>query len=120
MTALKALTLNAAIIAGAADRLGSLETGKIANLLVTDGDLFDEKMAIKHVFVDGRPVTSIPRRLRVPPSDERTTMSRRNGVGHEEHEEHEVFFLKKNILRAFVPLWPTASSCSSCPSWLHS
>ncbi len=59
--ALKALTLNAATIAGAADRVGSIETGKIANLLVTEGDLFDEKMTIKHVFVDGRPV-----RLDVP------------------------------------------------------
>jgi imidazolonepropionase-like amidohydrolase len=54
--AIKALTLDAATIAGAADRLGSLETGKIANLVVTEGDLFDEKMTIKHVFVDGKPV----------------------------------------------------------------
>jgi imidazolonepropionase-like amidohydrolase len=58
--ALKALTLQAATIAGAADRLGSLDAGKIANLLVTEGDLFDEKMTIKHVFVDGRPVTIEP------------------------------------------------------------
>jgi imidazolonepropionase-like amidohydrolase len=54
--ALRALTLGAATIAGAADRLGSLESGKIANLVVTEGDLFDEKMTIKHVFVDGSPV----------------------------------------------------------------
>ena len=54
--ALRALTLQAATIAGAADRLGSLETGKIANVLVTEGDLFDEKMQIKHVFVGGHPV----------------------------------------------------------------
>jgi len=59
--ALRALTMNAATIAGVADRVGSIETGKIANLLVTEGDLFDEKMTIKHVFVDGRPV-----RLDVP------------------------------------------------------
>jgi len=52
--ALKALTVNAATVAGVADRLGSLERGKIANLIVTDGDLFDEKTAIKHVFVNGR------------------------------------------------------------------
>ena len=54
--AIKALTLNAATLAGAADRLGSLERGKIANVIVTEGDLFDEKTAIKHVFVNGRPV----------------------------------------------------------------
>ncbi len=55
--AIKALTLNAATLAGAADRLGSLERGKIANLIVTEGDLFEDKAAIKHVFVNGRPVT---------------------------------------------------------------
>lgn len=54
--ALRALTINAATIAGAADRLGTLEAGKIANIVVTEGDLFDDKMSIKHVFVDGKPV----------------------------------------------------------------
>jgi imidazolonepropionase-like amidohydrolase len=54
--AVRALTFNAARIAGAGDQLGSIERGKIANLIVTDADLFDEKMTIRHVFVDGRPV----------------------------------------------------------------
>lgn len=54
--AVRALTIDAARIAGAADRLGSLEKGKIANLVVTEGDLFDEKSRIRHVFIDGRPV----------------------------------------------------------------
>jgi imidazolonepropionase-like amidohydrolase len=54
--AIRALTINAAMIAGAFDRLGSLEQGKIANLVVTDGDLFDDKMKIVHVFIDGRAV----------------------------------------------------------------
>jgi imidazolonepropionase-like amidohydrolase len=58
--AIKALTMNAAIIAGASDRLGSLDKGKIANVIVTDGDLFEEKTTITHVFVNGRPVT-LPR-----------------------------------------------------------
>ena len=52
--AVRALTINAARIAGAADRLGSLEKGKIANVLVTEGDLFDERLRIRHVFIDGR------------------------------------------------------------------
>jgi len=51
--ALRALTLSPAEIFGVADRLGSLENGKIANLVVTDGDLFEEKTKIKMVFVDG-------------------------------------------------------------------
>jgi imidazolonepropionase-like amidohydrolase len=52
--ALRALTLSPAEIFGVADRLGSIENGKIANLIVTDGDLFEEKTKIKFVFVDGR------------------------------------------------------------------
>jgi imidazolonepropionase-like amidohydrolase len=51
--ALRALTLSAAEIFGVADRLGSIENGKIANLVVADGDLFEEKTKIKLVFVDG-------------------------------------------------------------------
>jgi imidazolonepropionase-like amidohydrolase len=52
--ALRALTLSPAEIFGVADRLGSIENGKIANLVVTDGDLFEEKTKINMVFVDGR------------------------------------------------------------------
>jgi imidazolonepropionase-like amidohydrolase len=52
--AIRALTIDAAKIAGVGDRLGSLETGKIANLVVTDGNLFGEKTTVKRVFVDGR------------------------------------------------------------------
>ncbi len=51
--ALRALTLSPAEIFGVADRLGSIDTGKMANLVVADGDLFDEKTKIKMVFVDG-------------------------------------------------------------------
>ena len=52
--ALRALTLTPAELFGVGDRLGSIEKGKIANLLVTDGDLFNEKTKIKYVFVDGK------------------------------------------------------------------
>jgi Amidohydrolase family len=52
--ALRALTLTPAEIYRVADRLGSIENGKIANLVVTDGDIFDEKTKIKFVFVDGK------------------------------------------------------------------
>ena len=54
--AIRALTITAATIAGAGDRLGSLEKGKIANLIVTDGNLFDERTKITRVFVDGRSI----------------------------------------------------------------
>jgi len=52
--ALRALTLSPAEIFGVAETLGSIENGKIANLVVTDGDLFDKKTKVKIVFVDGR------------------------------------------------------------------
>ncbi len=51
--ALRALTLGAAEIYGVADRLGSVERGKIANLIVSDGDLLDEGVKVKIVFVEG-------------------------------------------------------------------
>jgi imidazolonepropionase-like amidohydrolase len=54
--ALKALTIDAARIAGAADRVGSIEQGKIANIVVTDGDLFEASTRVRHVFIDGRPI----------------------------------------------------------------
>ena len=52
--ALRAFTLDAANILGVSDRMGSIEPGKIANLVVADGDIFNEKTKVKHVFVDGR------------------------------------------------------------------
>jgi imidazolonepropionase-like amidohydrolase len=52
--ALGALTIAPAEIFGVADRVGTLEAGKIANLVVTDGDLFAEETNVRHVFVDGR------------------------------------------------------------------
>jgi hypothetical protein len=51
--ALRAFTIDAAQILGVADRLGSIEPGKIANLVVTTGDIFGDRTQVKHVFVDG-------------------------------------------------------------------
>jgi imidazolonepropionase-like amidohydrolase len=52
--AVKALTLDAATIAGEGSRLGAIEKGRIANLVVTDGDLLGPKTKVKYVFVEGR------------------------------------------------------------------
>jgi imidazolonepropionase-like amidohydrolase len=51
--AVRALTLSTAEIYGVSDRLGSIEPGKIANLTVTDGDLFQTSTKIKFVVIDG-------------------------------------------------------------------
>jgi hypothetical protein len=52
--AVRALSLSVAEIYGVADRLGSIEKGKIANVVVSKGDIFDEKSSIEYVFVDGQ------------------------------------------------------------------
>jgi imidazolonepropionase-like amidohydrolase len=54
--ALRALTVNAAKMAGASDRVGALAKGKIANVIVVDGSLFSDQARVRRVFVDGRPV----------------------------------------------------------------
>ncbi len=58
--ALKSVTLYPAQILGIADKLGSIEVGKMANIVVTDGDLLQPRTNIKHLFINGRmlPLTS--------------------------------------------------------------
>ncbi len=51
--AIRALTLTPAEIYGVSDRLGSIDKGKIANVVVVRGEAFDEKATIAYVFVDG-------------------------------------------------------------------
>lgn len=52
--ALKALTIYPAQIFGLAEQLGSIEKGKIANLIVATGDLFNRETKVKYTFVDGK------------------------------------------------------------------
>jgi imidazolonepropionase-like amidohydrolase len=54
--ALKAVTLWPAQIFGVGDKLGSLEVGKVANLVVTTGDLLEARTETKYLFIDGRMV----------------------------------------------------------------
>ncbi len=64
--ALKAITLNPAEIWGVADQYGSLEPGKVANVVVANGDPLDVRTDVKRVFIAGReiPMTSRQTRLR--------------------------------------------------------
>jgi len=64
--AVRALSLSAAEIYGVADRMGSIEPGKMANLLVTRGNLFDEKTKIEYVFIDGVKYEPLPE---TPPAE---------------------------------------------------
>lgn len=64
--ALRALTLSPAEIYGVADRMGSIEKGKIANLVVTKGDLFEDKTQVQYVFVDGNKFVPAPEEPQTP------------------------------------------------------
>ena len=56
--ALQAITLNAAVILGVADKTGSIEVGKDANIIVSEGDLLDMKSSIiTQAFIQGRQVS---------------------------------------------------------------
>lgn len=54
--ALRSVTLWPAQIFGLADQLGTLEVGKMANVVVTNGDLLEARTEVRHLFIDGRPV----------------------------------------------------------------
>jgi imidazolonepropionase-like amidohydrolase len=64
--AMKAITINPAEIWGVADKLGSLDVGKTANLVVANGDPLDMKTNVKQVYIEGKaiPMTSRQTRLR--------------------------------------------------------
>jgi imidazolonepropionase-like amidohydrolase len=52
--ALRAVTLSPAEIFGVGDRYGSLEPGKVANVVVWSGDPFEFATAVEHVFIRGK------------------------------------------------------------------
>ena len=54
--ALRAVTLSAAEVFGVADRYGSLEPGRVANVVVWSGDPFEFTTAVEHVFIRGREI----------------------------------------------------------------
>jgi len=66
--ALRATTINPAKILGIDRQLGSIDRGKIANIVVTDKPIFDKEAKVKHIFVDGR-------EAKVPAEDEKKKSS---------------------------------------------
>ena len=61
--ALKALTINAAEILGVADRIGSIQPGRIGNLIVAKGDPLEVRTELTHVIIAGREVPFDNRQL---------------------------------------------------------
>jgi len=58
--ALKSVTLYPAEVLGVADKMGSIDVGKVANIVVTDGDILQPTTNIRYMFITGRmiPLTS--------------------------------------------------------------
>jgi imidazolonepropionase-like amidohydrolase len=54
--ALKAVTVNPAEIWGVSDRIGSIQEGKWADLVITDGDPLETKTQVKQLFIKGKTV----------------------------------------------------------------
>jgi imidazolonepropionase-like amidohydrolase len=63
--ALKALTVNPAQIWGAGDQIGTLEKGKLADLMIVDGDPMDVRTQIRHLFIKGKEITLSNKQIRL-------------------------------------------------------
>ena len=64
--AMKAITLNPAEMFGVGDQLGSLDVGKVANVVIANGDPLDVRTSVQQVFIGGVaiPMTSRQTQLR--------------------------------------------------------
>jgi imidazolonepropionase-like amidohydrolase len=63
--ALKSITLNPAEIFGVADKLGSLDAGKTANVVIANGDPLDVRTSVKQVYIDGIAIPMVTRQTRL-------------------------------------------------------
>ena len=63
--AMKAITINPAEMWGVADKLGSLDVGKTANVVIANGDPLDVKTDVKQVFIEGRKIPMENRQTRL-------------------------------------------------------
>jgi len=63
--ALKAVTITPAEIWGVADKLGSVEKGKVADLMVTDGDPLEIQTQVKHLYIRGNEVALTNKQTRL-------------------------------------------------------
>lgn len=63
--ALRSITLSPAEILGVADRIGSLDAGKSADLVIADGDPLELRTRIEQVYIAGKPVSMESRHTRL-------------------------------------------------------
>ena len=64
--ALKAITIDAAKLLGIAEKYGSIEKGKVADLVLYDGDPFETRTQVTHTIMGGRVVYSRADHLKLP------------------------------------------------------
>lgn len=63
--AMKSITLNPAEIFGVADKLGSLDVGKTANIVIANGDPLDVRTTVKQVYIQGIAIPMVTRQTRL-------------------------------------------------------
>ena len=63
--ALKATTLYPAQIMNVADRMGSIDAGKIANIVITDGDMLEPRTHVRYLFIEGRLIPLVSRHTKL-------------------------------------------------------
>jgi imidazolonepropionase-like amidohydrolase len=63
--ALRAVTVNAARIFGVEREYGTIEAGKVANLMITNGDPLDVRTQVRHVFIRGIDIPMVDRHTRL-------------------------------------------------------
>ncbi len=63
--AMKAITLNPAEMFGVGDKLGSLDIGKVANVVIANGDPLDVRTSVQQVFIEGVPIPMTSRQTQL-------------------------------------------------------
>jgi len=63
--ALKAITIIPAELFGVSDKIGSIEVGKNANVFVCNGDIFETKTQVSHVFIEGWMIPMVSRQTQL-------------------------------------------------------
>jgi imidazolonepropionase-like amidohydrolase len=79
--ALRAITLDAAKILGLDDKRGSIEKGKVADLVLFDGDPFEHATHVTHTLIDGRVVYDRGEYLQLPFARRAIPLTGSGGVG---------------------------------------
>jgi imidazolonepropionase-like amidohydrolase len=79
--ALRAITLDAARLLGIADRFGSLEPGKAADVVLYDGDPFEHATHVTHTVIDGRVIYDRAEYLKLPFERRALPLTGGGGVG---------------------------------------